>query len=99
MTTAIAVHFRLSWVNGWFICALARPFVSVDGVEHEARWTGDTVVDAPSGAAEVAAYFRYRGSHLNLGTGKIVLDVAEGRTVRVEARNGVMNQTPFALSR
>jgi hypothetical protein len=96
--TAVGVTFRLSWVNGWFIRAFARAFVSINGSEHAAGWAGETIVEVSPGMVEARAFLRYRGVRTALGTGAYRLEVTHGTTVHLVVRNGVMNQTPFTVA-
>lgn len=89
------VTFNPNAVNGWFLRAAAKPYVEINGAEHPCRWSGSTTVAVEPGEVTVATYVIYRGTRAHLGTGSTTLQLEPGAEVRVEAKNGVMNQTPF----
>jgi hypothetical protein len=93
----IEVRFRLNPVNAWFIRSFARPFISIDGDESQASWSGATEVAVPSGMHRIDAFFRYRGTSSPLGSASTEVRVEAGGAKQVIAENGVMNQTPFHL--
>ncbi|MBT2503886.1 hypothetical protein [Curtobacterium sp. ISL-83] len=94
----ITVQFKLNPVNGWFIRALADPFVSIDGDEQKATWSSGATIRVPAGVHRVVAFFRYRGTSSALASASLDVDVAGQEQQRITARNGVMNQTPFRLT-
>jgi hypothetical protein len=83
------------WVNKIVLLPLARPYARVDDREIACRWNAAAVVDVTPGHHDVEVFIRYKGADTPLGRGDVGVDVAAGDTVRIEARNGWMNQTPF----
>ncbi len=93
------VTVRAHWINGWFLESLARPAVEIDGVEHPAVWGAPCRVEVESGARRVAAGARYRGTSTRLlGRAPRLVAVGDGETVRLHARNGLLNSDPFKLA-
>ncbi|GIH18652.1 hypothetical protein [Rugosimonospora africana] len=97
-TGRIEVGFQPSRVNGWFLKAFARPYVSVGGTEHAGSWSAPVTVEAPVGTQRVCAYVRYRGTRWNLGARPTVVDVEPGSRITLTARNGWANSSTFTLS-
>jgi hypothetical protein len=93
----LAVSVRPHWINGWFLRLLARPFVVVDGRERQSSWGEAELVTVPAGEHDVAVFLRYKGTRNQLGMGQLRVQVRPGDVVRVSARNGWLNSTPFRL--
>lgn len=91
----LTVVARAHWVNAWVLIPASRPFVRVDGAETALHWGESTTVNVSPGHHSIETFFRYRGTRSALGTGRLELDAAPGQTIDIEARNGVMNQTPL----
>jgi hypothetical protein len=94
-TAQLQIVVRPHWVNKAVLLPFARPFAQVDGREIACRWNEATTVDVTPGAHWVETYIRYRGFSAPLGRGDVTVDVAAGGRVRIEARNGWLNQMPF----
>ena len=92
----LVVTLRAHWVNRWLLSWAARPYVSVDGVEHECQWARPRRVQVPAGRHLVAVYFRYRHTAPALGTGRLSVHTPPGLTVWVAARTSWVNHLPFA---
>jgi hypothetical protein len=75
---------------------LARPYVRVDGQEHPLAWAREETMPLTAGAHRLETFIRYRGTRIDLGTGRLDITVVPGQQVRVEAKNGVLNGTPFS---
>jgi hypothetical protein len=97
MTTGASVAITISAhpLNRWFLATFARPFVTVDGVEHACRWSERYVLSVPPGDVRLSTFVRYRGLATPRGEGALRLRLEPGETVEVVATNGIMNGTPF----
>jgi hypothetical protein len=93
----LRLSFELSWVNRTFIVALAKPFVRVNDREMVLAWRTHHELELREGPNEISAFFRYRGTHVDLGTGSLTLEAEADHVYEASARNGVMNQTPLSL--
>lgn len=95
--STLTLIVRAHWVNAALLLWAARPFVVVDGAEHECRWSEPLRLQVPAGVHRVAAFIRYKHTSAVLGRGELDVHLDPGQTVSVLARNGAMNQTPFRL--
>ncbi|WP_128644826.1 hypothetical protein [Rhodococcus sp. BS-15] len=93
----IEIEFAPHWVNASLVRTLARPFVTIDGVEHRQSWTAPSTYTLESGSHELTAFIRYRGTNAALGTGRRTVTVQPGQQVSLRARNGWANHMPFEL--
>lgn len=91
----IRLVFRPHWVNSWLLRSLARPYTRIDGAEYTCAWNHVTKCDVPAGTHVIETFIRYRGTSAGLGSGRITIAVSPGENIRIEARNGWMNGTPF----
>ncbi|MGF0314108.1 hypothetical protein [Rhodococcus sp. IEGM1428] len=97
MVATIEIEFAPHWVNASLVRTLARPFVTIDGVEHRQSWTEPSTYAVEPGAHEVTSFIRYRGTNAALGTGRRTVTVQAGQQVSMCARNGWANHMPFEL--
>lgn len=93
----LRLYFELSWVNRGFIIALTRPFVRLNNREMVLSWRIPHELELLEGTNDLSAFFRYRGTHVDLGTGSLTFEAQADHVYEVSARNGVMNQTPLSL--
>lgn len=98
MSSSIVVTPRGHWFNGWFLRLMARAVVRVDGVDHDARWGRPCRIEVVAGRHRVAVGARYRGSSSVLGAEESTVEVAEGSSAVLDARNGFANHQPFTIS-
>lgn len=94
----ILVTVSPHWVNASILLPLARPFVRIDGTEHEAEWKQEIAVPVGAGEHLVETFIRYKGFKARLGTGRVTVTVDEGHDVEIAARNGWANHMPFAAT-
>ncbi len=95
--TTLTLTVRAHWVNAALLLWAARPYVLVDGAEHECRWSEPLRLPVPAGDHRVAAFIRYKHTSATLGRGELDVHLDPGQTVNILALNGAMNQTPFRL--
>ena len=95
--STIEIEFAPHWVNASLVRTLARPFVTIDGVEHRQSWTEASTYPLEPGSHELTAFIRYRGTQAALGTGRRTVTVQAGQQVSLRARNGWANYMPFEL--
>nr|WP_314144666.1 hypothetical protein [uncultured Rhodococcus sp.] len=93
----IEIEFAPHWVNASLVRTLARPFVTVDGVEHRQSWIAPSAYTLEPGRHELTAFIRYRGTNAALGTGRRTVMVQPGQHISLRARNGWANHMPFEL--
>ncbi|WP_415973157.1 hypothetical protein [Rhodococcus sp. 077-4] len=97
MEATIEIEFAPHWVNAWLVRTFARPFVTIDGVEHPMSWTEPSTYAVEPGSHDIAAFIRYRGTKSALGIGRRTVTVALGEHPKLKARNGWANHMPFEL--
>lgn len=97
MSSAIVLVPRTHWVNGWFLRLFSVPVLRIDDVDHAARWGEAVEIAVEPGRHRVGVGARYRGTSSVLGLQEARIEVAEGRRIRAEARNGPMNHQPFEV--
>jgi hypothetical protein len=95
VTSSLELTARGHWLNGWFLYALGKPVLVIDGAEHPIRWRQPSRVQLPAGKHTVAVGFRYRGTPWLLGVRERSYVVPEGGTLRLSAMNGPLNSEPF----
>ncbi|OZC97315.1 hypothetical protein CH275_24490 [Rhodococcus sp. 06-235-1A] len=93
----IEIEFAPHWVNAALVRALARPFITIDGVEHRQSWTASSTYALEPGSHDLTAFIRYRGTRAALGTGRRTVSIDAGEHVSLRARNGWANHMPFEL--
>lgn len=76
----------------------SSPVVRVDSLDHDAKWGLPLQIKVVPGPHQVAVGAHYCGSTSVMGTDEARVDVAEGREVAVEARNGFFNHQPFVVT-
>ncbi len=91
----ILVTVSPHWVNASILVPLARPFVRIDGTEHDAEWKQQIEVPVDTGKHLVETFIRYKGFKARLGTGRVTVTVHQGRDVEIAACNGWANHMPF----
>lgn len=89
--TTITVTVRPHWVNTAVLRPSARPIVQVDGEEHVAHWGRPLQLTVSPGYHQIRAFFRYRGTHTDLGVARRDIDTAAGDSWTFVARHGVTN--------
>lgn len=92
---SLRITVRGHWVNRWWLVAFTRPYVRVDGHEHQVAWGREQTLPLSVGAHSLETFIRYRGIRADLGAGRLDFTVTPGQEVCVEAINGVTNGTPF----
>ncbi|MBM7767724.1 hypothetical protein [Glutamicibacter nicotianae] len=99
MPSSLVINVRPHWISSAFLRVFAKPFVSVDGVEHRAQWgvPWKSVVEA--GDHVVSAGVRYRGSESLMGQSPTTFIVGENHETTLIARNGLLNHTPFSITK
>ena len=98
VSSSISVTPRCHWVSAWLLRFLARPFVSIDGSEHGARWGTALTVIVPPGRHTVSAGIRYRGFKTLLGVRPQQLQIDVDRHIELKAQNGLLNHEPFRIT-
>lgn len=98
MPSSPVITVRPHWISSTFLRVFAKPFVSVDGVEHPMQWgfPWKSVVEA--GDHVVSAGIRYRGSESLMGQSPTTFTVGKDHETTLIARNGLLNHTPFSLT-
>lgn len=86
------------WINSWFLRALTIPILTVDGTEHALPWRQPFRVAVEPGEHYVAVGIRYRGFAALLGQEPTTVQVAYDTTVRLTAKNGLLNSDPFRIA-
>jgi len=86
------------WVNGWFLRGLADPILTVDGTGHTVPWGQSFRVVVEPGDHRVAVGVRYGGFARILGQDEVTVQVADGETVQLRAKNGPFNGDPFRIT-
>ncbi|MEO6880872.1 MAG: hypothetical protein ABI181_07985 [Mycobacteriaceae bacterium] len=83
------------WVSAAVLLPWARPFVRIDGTEHDAQWKQEVAVPVDAGEHVVETFIRYKGFAAQLGTGRVTVTVHQGRDVTITARTGWANNMPL----
>lgn len=100
MDTQLQLKVTGHWISNWFLRIFATPVALIDGQAHTLRWGEFSTLPVVPGRVEVGVGVRYGnrevlGSMTPLETAH--LDIAPGQTRRFEARNGVLNHSPFSI--
>ena len=95
--STIEIEFAPHWVNASLVRTLARPFVTIDGVEHRQSWSEPSTYELAPGGHELTAFIRYRGTRSALGIGRRRVELGAEQHLRLRARNGWANHMPFEL--
>lgn len=86
------------WLSAAWFRLTARPFVLIDGTQHQVRWGVPTATAVEAGPHEVAGGIRYPGFSSLMGVRNVVVQVPDGETVELTAKNGLFNSEPFYVS-
>lgn len=99
--TRIRVHVTTHWVNGWFVCLFARPFVVIDDAEHRTSFREPLTARVSGDSVSVGAGIRYGGTRRLMGCEPEVIDIPEdagpSTPIEVVLRNGFWNHAPFRI--
>ena len=90
----LRVRVLTHWFNGWFLRAMSRPYLSINGEHHAVRWNEHYECSVSEAIFTIGAGVRYFGRGALLGCEPEHLNVTDAfeapsaTTTHVSFRNG-----------